>query len=87
MIQFNIFPGGLTRIVTFSYDDGPANDVRLVALFNKYGVKGTFHLNSMKYLDKTEDVVDAVYELVHEFAVDMELLDDGELPDFDPKFD
>ena len=60
MIQFNVFPGGLRRIVTFSYDDGPANDPRLVALFNKYGVKGTFHLNSRKYIGMTEDELDVI---------------------------
>ena len=53
MIEFSIYPQGKRRIVTFSYDDGPANDDRLVALFNQYGVKGTFHLNGRKYLDMT----------------------------------
>lgn len=63
MIQFNVFSEGLSRIVTFSYDDGPENDARLVELFNKYGVKGTFHLNSRKYLDKTEEELDAIGKL------------------------
>lgn len=45
MIQFHVYPGGKKRIVTFSYDDGNLNDERLIALFNAYGVKGTFHLN------------------------------------------
>ncbi|MBP3333032.1 MAG: polysaccharide deacetylase family protein [Clostridia bacterium] len=45
MIQLNVFPGGKKKIVTFSYDDGHPNDVRLLEIFNKYGVKGTFHLN------------------------------------------
>ncbi len=40
------FPGGKHKAVTFSYDDGKLQDRRLVALFNKYGVKGTFNLNS-----------------------------------------
>ena len=50
MIQFHIFPGGKRRIVTFSYDDGNVNDIRLVELLNRYGVKGTFHLNAVNYL-------------------------------------
>jgi peptidoglycan/xylan/chitin deacetylase (PgdA/CDA1 family) len=29
-----------------SYDDGKLEDRRLVAIFNKYHIKGTFHLNS-----------------------------------------
>lgn len=54
MIQFHVYPGGKKRIVTFSYDDGHRNDERLVELFNRYGVKGTFHLNGIKYIDKTD---------------------------------
>ena len=30
MIQFQIFPGGKRRAVTFSYDDGHPNDARLL---------------------------------------------------------
>lgn len=55
MLQFRVYPGGKRRIVTFSYDDGSKNDVRLIELFNKYGVKGTFHLNSRVFNDKNED--------------------------------
>lgn len=40
------FPGGRTRALTFSYDDGIFQDMRLVELFNLYGMKGTFNLNS-----------------------------------------
>ncbi|MDJ0657731.1 MAG: polysaccharide deacetylase family protein [Xanthomonadales bacterium] len=40
------FPGGETRVVVLSYDDGPAQDRRWVELLNRYGIKGTFHLNS-----------------------------------------
>lgn len=34
------------KAVTFSYDDGVTQDIRLVELLNKYGLKGTFNLNS-----------------------------------------
>ena len=34
------------KIVTFSFDDGVHQDKRLIELFNKYGLKGTFNLNS-----------------------------------------
>lgn len=37
---------GKKKAVTFSYDDGIFQDRRLVELFNKYGVKATFNLNS-----------------------------------------
>lgn len=33
-------------MLTMSYDDGREEDRRLVALFNEYGIKGTFHLNA-----------------------------------------
>lgn len=36
------------KILTFSYDDGTTQDIRLVELFNKYGLKATFNLNSGK---------------------------------------
>ncbi|HZG56814.1 polysaccharide deacetylase family protein [Paenibacillus sp.] len=40
------FPGGKHKVLTMSYDDGRNADRRLVDIFNRYGVKGTFHLNS-----------------------------------------
>lgn len=45
-IVFNLFPGGKRKALTFSYDDGKPQDRRLVALFNRFGLKATFHLNS-----------------------------------------
>ncbi len=41
-----LFPNGKTKALTFSYDDGEKQDIRLCQLFNKYGLKGTFNLNS-----------------------------------------
>ena len=55
MLQFRVFPGGKRRIVTFSYDDGSKNDVRLIELFNKYGGKATLQLYSRIFDDKNED--------------------------------
>lgn len=46
MIYKNLYPGGKKRAVTFSYDDGVLEDIRLIEILNKYGLKGTFHLNS-----------------------------------------
>ena len=51
MIQYHVYPGGKKRVVTFSYDDGSKNDARLIALFNKYGVLGTFHLNGIDFTE------------------------------------
>ena len=34
------------KAITFSYDDGITQDKRLISLFNKYGLKCTFNINS-----------------------------------------
>ena len=41
-----VYPNGKRKALTFSYDDAQRFDRELVEIFNKYGVKGTFHLNS-----------------------------------------
>lgn len=43
---YSCFPGGKHKVLTMSYDDGRTEDRRLVEIFNRYGIKGTFHLNS-----------------------------------------
>lgn len=37
---------GKNKAITFSYDDGVSQDIRLIELLNKYGLKSTFNLNS-----------------------------------------
>lgn len=37
---------GKLKAVTFSFDDGVTQDKRLIEILNKYGLKGTFNLNS-----------------------------------------
>lgn len=37
---------GKMKAITFSYDDCTTQDIRLVELFNKYGIKATFNVNS-----------------------------------------
>ena len=37
---------GKMKAVTFSYDDGVTQDLRLIEMLNRYGMKGTFNLNS-----------------------------------------
>ncbi len=43
-----LFPDGKSKALILSYDDGRAEDRQLVELMNKYGLIGTFHLNSNK---------------------------------------
>lgn len=40
-----LFPGGKKKALTLSYDDGVKQDFKLVEIMNKYGIRGTFHLN------------------------------------------
>lgn len=37
---------GKMKAITFSYDDGFTQDKRLIDIFNNYGLKSTFNLNS-----------------------------------------
>lgn len=46
------FPGGKHKALTMSYDDGRRADERLVGIFNRHGIRGTFHLNSGLLGDK-----------------------------------
>lgn len=45
-VKYDRYPDGKRFACTFSYDDGCKQDRRLVELFNKYGMKCTFNLNS-----------------------------------------
>lgn len=36
---------GKMKAVTFSYDDGVGQDIRLIEMFDRYGLRGTFNLN------------------------------------------
>ena len=46
MYMYMRFPGGKFKAVTFSYDDGFRTDIRLAQTLDKYGLKGTFNINS-----------------------------------------
>lgn len=41
-----LYPGGKAKAFNITYDDGVTQDIRFVELLNKYGIKGTFNLNS-----------------------------------------
>lgn len=45
MKVLSCYPGGKFKALTMSYDDGHWEDRRLVEIFNRYGIKGTFNLN------------------------------------------
>ena len=50
-ITFSFYPEGRRKALTMSYDDGQIHDRRLVEIFNKYGIRGSFHLNSGTFDD------------------------------------
>ncbi|WP_342420925.1 polysaccharide deacetylase family protein [Paenibacillus sp. FSL E2-0178] len=64
-IKFDLFPGGVTKALTLSWDDGRIHDRRLVEIHNRHGLKGSFHLNSGFFGNEgyiTEDEVAALYQ-------------------------
>ena len=40
------YDGKIKKAVTFSFDDGVTQDIRVVEILNKYGLKATFNVNS-----------------------------------------
>ena len=44
------FKDGKPRAFTLSYDDGVVQDIRLMDIFNKNGLKATFNVNSDLFL-------------------------------------
>ncbi len=70
--MFPRFPGGLAKAVTFSYDDGCPEDVRLANIFTKYRLKATFNMNVAKNSTNgitTEEVKEHILDKGHEVAV------------------
>jgi len=71
-ISLDRFSGGKSKALTMSYDDGVFSDIRLIEIFNKYRIKGTFHINSglfgkKAWLRLPENEIKKVYE-GHEIA-------------------
>ena len=46
---FMRFPSGKKKALTLSYDDGVEQDIHLIDIMKKNGLKGTFNLNSGCY--------------------------------------
>ena len=46
---------GKSKVLTFSYDDGVVQDIRFINILNAHGLKGTFNINTGRYL--AEDAV------------------------------
>lgn len=71
--QFIRFPEGKLKAVTFSYDDGVIEDIKLADIFSKYGMKATFNINSA-FMGKNErkltpdEIKEHVFDRGHEIA-------------------
>ena len=37
---------GKTKVLTLSYDDGVVQDIRLMGILDKHGIKATFNVNT-----------------------------------------
>ncbi len=53
------FPGGRKLCLTFSYDDGVSADAPLIRLFDKYGFKGTFNINTGLFYEGSDPLPDS----------------------------
>lgn len=40
---------GKSKVLTLSYDDGVVQDIRLIEILDKHGIKGTFNINTNQY--------------------------------------
>lgn len=52
---FMRFPDGRAKALTLSYDDGVIQDIRLMDIFRKNGLKATFNINSGCFADREYD--------------------------------
>ena len=49
MMNYMQFPDGKTKAVTLSYDDGVQQDIRMIEILDKYGIKCTFNINGYSF--------------------------------------
>ena len=70
-------------------EEGNADNLKQnMALFHSYVCGGLDYLNEkFGSLDRIDDIVDTLYDMVHNFAVDVEIIEDDDLPDFEPDFE
>lgn len=75
--RFMRYPDGKTKAVTISYDDGVQQDIEMIDLMRKYGIKGTFNLNSNRFITR-----DHVYP---EGKIWRAMVDEDVVPTYDPE--
>ncbi len=69
--RFMRFPGGKSKAVTLSYDDGCASDMRMSDIISKYGLKCTFNLTGKEQVHDMTDrqIKEYILDRGHEIAV------------------
>lgn len=55
-----LFKDGKRKALTLSYDDGTVHDRKLVQMMNRYGIRGTFNLNSGLFSQKDQKTVNGI---------------------------
>ena len=70
------FPEGKMKAVTFSYDDGVRQDIKFVEMLDKYGLKGTFNVNTLMFGEggdswrlSFEEIKKYIFDKGHEIAI------------------
>lgn len=67
----NFKSSGKIKAVTFSFDDGVLQDIRMIDLMNRYGLKGTFNLNSELFRGRNIlRFEDQRKHIVHRYIID-----------------
>lgn len=54
MYKYMRFPEWKDKALTLSYDDGTKDDIRLIEIMQKYGMKGTFNICSGRQINEPE---------------------------------
>ena len=67
-----LLPEGKEKAVTFSFDDAVVEDVRMIALLNKYQLKATFNVNTGCFGEKDRMPIED-RELYHEVIAEKQL--------------
>jgi peptidoglycan/xylan/chitin deacetylase (PgdA/CDA1 family) len=52
MTNYMLFPDGKNKALTLSYDDGVQQDIRMIEILDKYGIKCTFNINGYALEDE-----------------------------------
>lgn len=61
---------------------------RNMVIFHSYVCGGLDYFNEkFGSLDRIDDIINALYEMVHSFAIDVGMLSEEELPEFNPNFE